>query len=402
MLGGDKMYNQLSNIFDEVKTWAVTKFCKAVSIFSPSGCENEMAKWIIDVCINDLGVSPEDIKTDSAHLQFGGLQGNLFITINGTDTVNITGFNAHMDTVQTLNEKPIVPIIQNDRISSDGNTILSADDKAGIASILAAVWAIKKLGLPHPTLQLIFTVSEETKIRGARYIDTSLIQAAQIIGFDLMEPNQILTGACASNKFSIDLQGIAAHAGVEPEKGASSLLAASNAISALQHDYLWGSVRNYKYLVSTNFNINGEYLIGTNSVQDFVRIIGEARSADQETLDEVTEDIREIFHREATLVRNISGQAVKAEVFVDAAYKAWNLPEDSRLIQKVAETMTSCDLQPNKLTVMGGVDASWFNAHGIPTTVVGVGMVDEHKKTEYLVLSQFYKAIELAFTLMLA
>ena len=74
-------------------------------------------------------------------------------------------------------QENIQPVVKEDGyVYSDGTTILGADDKAGLASIIEAIKQIKESNLPHGQIQIIITV-ERIRLVGAKAIDTRLLDA---------------------------------------------------------------------------------------------------------------------------------------------------------------------------------------------------------------------------------
>lgn len=112
-------------------------------------------------------------------------------------------FSAHMDTVSP--GRRIKPIIDeaNGIIKSDGTTILGSDDKAGIAALLEAMRIIKENDIEHGDIQIIFSVSEEKGLLGAKNLDYSKINAD--FAFVLDEggaPGKIIVKAPAQDSIS--------------------------------------------------------------------------------------------------------------------------------------------------------------------------------------------------------
>ena len=75
---------------------------------------------------------------------------------------------AHMDTVTPGNG--IKPLIDDGIIHTDGSTILSGDDKSGIAAIMEAVKVIKEQNLPCRNTEILFTIGEEGGMNGVKNI----------------------------------------------------------------------------------------------------------------------------------------------------------------------------------------------------------------------------------------
>lgn len=74
-----------------------------------------------------------------------------------------------MDTVTP--GKSVKPVVKKDRITSDGTTILGADDKAGLAIILEVLQTLKEQKPPHPPVEAVFTLTEENGMQGAKNLD---------------------------------------------------------------------------------------------------------------------------------------------------------------------------------------------------------------------------------------
>src|SRR5699024_4694415 len=77
-------------------------------------------------------------------------------------------FTAHMDTVVPGNG--INPMIKDGYITSDGTTILGADDKAGLAAILEAIRIVQENAIPHGDVQFVITAGEESGLAAARVL----------------------------------------------------------------------------------------------------------------------------------------------------------------------------------------------------------------------------------------
>lgn len=146
----------------------------------------------------------------------------------------------------------IKPIIDeaNGIIKSDGTTILGFDDKAGIAALLEAMRIIKENDIEHGDLQIIFSVSEEKGLLGAKNLDYTKINAD--FAFVLNEggaPGEIIVKAPAQDSISIKIKGKPAHAGVSPEEGISAVMVAAdfNAEVEIETERRYGSFNVNEY-----------------------------------------------------------------------------------------------------------------------------------------------------------
>ena len=128
----------------------------------------------------------------------------------------------------------IIPVIQGERIVSQGQTILGGDCKAGVAAIMEGLESVIEEDLPHRPIQVVFTRGEEIGLVGATNLDYSMIRALQAVVFDGNGPVNTITGSSPSYmSFDVTVKGRGAHAGVEPEKGLSAIRIASEIIQDL-------------------------------------------------------------------------------------------------------------------------------------------------------------------------
>src|SRR5262245_20042653 len=129
-------------------------FLDLLAFNSPPGEEAEIARY----CAESLRECGFVVQTDRS--------GNIIAQKAGTAAGPRIFFSSHTDTVQ-----PTAGLVVREEAGvfwSSGNTILGADDRAGLAEILEAVRVLAECGLPHPDLQVIFTTREEIGLLGAR------------------------------------------------------------------------------------------------------------------------------------------------------------------------------------------------------------------------------------------
>jgi tripeptide aminopeptidase len=257
----------------------VETFLELIEIDSLSKNEKKMAEKIIEK-LETIGVKA---YIDDAGPKTGGNCGNVIARIPGTAQKPSLLFMAHMDTVTPgIGKKGI---IKDGYIESAGDTILGADDIAGVAIILTAVENAIKENIDRGDINIAFTVGEELRLLGARYLEMDAIKSDY--GFILDSDGDVGTivlKAPSHECFEITLKGKAAHAGIEPEKGISAIKVAADAISKIN----FGRVDE-----ETTSNIGViEGGKATNIVCDEVFIKGEVRSHSPEKLNEQIEYIK--------------------------------------------------------------------------------------------------------------
>ena len=109
-----------------------------------------------------------ETMVDDAGEQIGGDTGNLIAKFKGNAKVPPLLLNAHMDTVEP--GRGVTAVLKNGTFTSDGNTILGADDKSAIAILLETLYILRENNLTHGPLEVVFTVCEEIGLLGAKHL----------------------------------------------------------------------------------------------------------------------------------------------------------------------------------------------------------------------------------------
>ena len=348
-----------------------SEFCELVRIDSLSGEEAAVADALV-AKLQALGLT---VERDAAGDAIGGQCGNIIARLPATDPAKPTiMLNAHMDTVKP--GEGIVPIVEGDIIHSDGSTILGADDKAGIAIILAGVREIIAAEVPHGDLEVVITIAEEIGLFGALYLDYARIKSQFALVFDGGRERGIMTTAApAAAKLTFTVSGVAAHAGVCPEKGSNAILAASRAIAAMKLGRLDAETTANIGIIQGG--------AARNIVPDHCRVDGEARSHDQAKLTAQIAHMRECFTRACG---DVPGTSVTVDE--ESSYKSFNLAADDPLVVLVSNAARALGIDPKMEVGGGGSDANVFNARGIPAIILATGPADVHTLQESVAISK--------------
>ncbi len=352
----------------------VNEFMRLVQIPSPSKHERQVADYLIQR-LNYLGLSVEEDKAGDI---IGGDSGNVIGRLAGTGPALM--FCAHMDTVQP--GEGIQPVLEQGIISSASDTVLGGDDKAGICAILEMLEIIKENHLPHPTLEIVFTVAEEGGLRGAKALDISALQSR--FGYCLDAGGAvgtIIARGPAQDKIQAVIHGKSAHAGVCPEKGISSIQVAAEAIMRTKLGRIDADT-------TANIGIiNGG--TATNIVPDRVELEGEARSLVEAKLNEQT------YHMVETLKRVCRDRGAEPQIRFGRAYGSINLADDAPVIALARKAAKQAGFSAEVLTTGGGSDANIFNGKGLPTANLGIGMERVHTTNEYIKVQDLLNATSL-------
>ena len=203
-------------------------FAELCAIPSPFGRERAMAERVA----GDLRALGYEVSEDDAAAETGAECGNLFARIPGRSERSVM-LCAHMDTVP--HDGVVEPVLVDGGWESAGDTILGADNKAAVAMLLALAHRAAVEGSPVG-VELIFSVSEENGLNGARAFDTSRLQSEMGFVFDHATPiGEVVVASPTFYRLHAAFRGAAAHAGIRPEAGRSAILAAAKAIAVMPH-----------------------------------------------------------------------------------------------------------------------------------------------------------------------
>lgn len=358
----------------------LNEFLELVQIDSETKNEAAIAK-VLRAKLEELGFTVEE---DDAAAKTGHGANNLVGTLAGTANGPSILFSSHMDTVVPGNG--IKPSIRDGYVYSDGTTILGADDKAGVAAILEGIRSLKEKNLPHPTIQVVFTVGEEAGLMGSRHMDSSLLKADMGFILDSEGPvGKITVAGAGQYRIITKIYGKAAHAGVNPEDGVSAITVASKAISRMP----LGRIDE-----DTTANI-GRFEGGKafNIVADYVEVLAEARSLVMEKLEDQVKKMTTAYEEAAAEM----GASVENEVIF--MYHGYKYTEETPVVQKAINAVKRIGRTPEMVKSGGGSDGNVFNGYGVPSVNLAIGYEEIHTTNERMPLSELYKAAELVLAI---
>jgi tripeptide aminopeptidase len=339
----------------------IETFMSLVRVDSPSGQEAALSDALAAE-FKELGCSvyQDDI-------------GNLIATFpgsrQGAETVMLC---AHMDTVGT--DVDIQPIRQADRITSDGTTILGADDKSGIAVILEIIKVFRdNPEIVHPTIEAVITVQEEIGVVGSTHLQKDRLKSSWGLVLDGGGPiGSITVSGPTSRKYTFTVHGKAAHAAIAPEEGVNAIQAAAAGIAACPCGKVDPEV------VSGIGVIQGG--VATNIVPDLVTVQAMIRSRNDEKLESWSQKMEKAFQDGC--------DAFGAQLTIEKhdSYFGYLLDESSLPWQKSKAAALQLGFPFSTHDSLGGTDCNNFNRAGIPSCAVSTGMANEHMKNEYILI----------------
>lgn len=358
----------------------VERFLHLVAIDNPSLQERKMADEVKNQ-LRALGIEPSE---DDTWRKTGGNAGNIFARWEGELPGEPLLFSAHLDSVAPALKKE--GIISAGKITSKGDTVLGADDLAGITAILEAIRHLKENKIPHRTLELLFTCAEELYDVGSEQFDYSQIQAKEAYILDSSgEMGSFIYKAPTILGFTATIQGKAAHAGFRPEAGIHAIGIAAKAIASQSMGKVDGE---------TTVNI-GEISggTGTNIVPKECTVKGEIRSQNHEKALEQLKRLQENFQKCA----KEEGGALEFTSRVGC--HAYETALESPVVERFRQVCKERGLSFSPKVSFGGSDNNQFAPRGVEGIVLACGMNNVHSTEEYLMVEDLLEATAIVASL---
>lgn len=380
---------------------AVDHLMNFLSVEGVTGQEAKIGAAVSEA-LKKVGVPTSAIRFDDANkrIPVPTETGNLFVDLPGTRPGPRLLFSTHLDTVPLC--AGAKPRREGDRIVSDGTTALGGDARTGVALLVVLAETLIKHKLPHPPITLLFTVREESGLHGARELNPAdLGGAVMCINVDGQLASELLVGAVGQENWEVEIKGKASHAGVAPEKGISATLVGALAIAEAQRNGWFGKVVKSDGRGTSNVGIfggkGGTIAAGdaTNVVTDYVYIRGEARSPEAAFATKIANGYREAFAKAQGEVKDHEGATAEVKFSQKPAYPPFELAKDAPVVKRAAKALNMLGMEPNYLFSNGGLDANWFDKHGVPTITIGAGQAEIHTIKEYVNLTEYEKGCRL-------
>lgn len=337
--------------------------------------EEERVAEHVATRLGSLGLS---VATDSSAPSTGSNTGNLVCTLSGDGRGRSILLAAHMDTVEP--GRGIEPRIDGDVITSRGETVLGADDKAAVAITIELIERIVAEGRPHGRIDLLFTVAEEKGLVGAKHLDLAVLgrpDFAYVLDAE-GPPGNIVVGAPYYDSVKAVFLGRAAHSGIEPEAGVNALSAAAEAITRV-------TVGRIDEVTTVN--------IGTiqggrerNIIPDRVEINGEARSMDEGKLKAQVEAM-------TVALRSVETDGLRVEVDTAREFEGFTYGQRHPSVALASAAMKAAGIQPSFRVTGGGSDANILKAVGIEAVALSVGALKAHAVEERVHLSDMERSV---------
>lgn len=358
-----------------------------------SACQFELANMLLQE-LKDLGVS--DASMDDKAFVFGKIPAT-----KGYEHCPTIGFMAHMDTVSDFCDHDIVPVITENYdggdvtlgdsgrilrvkdfphlpslkgrtlITTDGTTILGADDKAGIAEIMTAVERLMKGDIPHGPVHVAFTPDEEIGI-GSHSFDVPAFAAdfAYTLDGDCEGEIQYENFNACSAKFEIE--GFSVHPGSSKDTMINACLVAMEINSLLPGADTPRNTEGYEgffHLCEMSGDVSHaslEYIVRDHNITSF-----EAR---KNTLRHIEKIMNEKWGA-GTVTLTLKEEYKNMSEIINGCM---------HLIENAKQAAINCGIEPTVTPIRGGTDGSYLSFQGLPSPNLGTGGYAFHGPYEHI------------------
>jgi tripeptide aminopeptidase len=383
-------------IADELRAGALERFLRYVRIDTQSARDSDtypstlkqldLSRLLVDE-LRGLGL--EDVELTE--------HGYVLATLPGSDGPTV-GLLAHVDTSQDApgaNVQPQVhegyaggellpglspetsPLLAertgHDIVTSDGTTLLGADDKAGVAEIMAALaYLVAHPGLPHATARIGFTVDEEVG-HGTDHFDLERFGADFAYTLDGQEVGEIENETFSAIELKVTFHGVDAHPGYAKDKLVNPVKLASRLVEKLPPDRL-----------------SPETTEGREGYVHPLEISGGPQGATVTMLLR-DHDWDRLLEHEA-LVRRLAEEVVAAEPRAQVSFERWEqyrnirekLDAHPQVVEAALEATRRVGLEPRLQSIRGGTDGSRLTEMGLPTPNIFAGGNEFHSVREWV------------------
>ncbi len=355
-------------------------FVALCRIQSPSGHERPC----VDHVAAELRAIGLDVDEDDAGPAAGADAGNLFARIAGTGSESIM-LCAHLDTVPAT--RPIEPVIVDGGYENANDAILGADNKAAVAVMLELARRLAAAPTPPPVgLELVFTVSEENGLHGAKAFDTSRLTSRFGYVFDHASPiGEIVIASPTYQRVVADLRGVAAHAGLRPEDGRSAIQAAARGIAGMRLGRLDDETTANVGVIRGG--------TATNVVPERCRVEAEVRGISDELVETTLTEMIDAFQDAADAAE------CDLDVTVEKLFSGYRLKPGAPAVAHAELALRACGYEPRPIVTGGGADANAFIAAGYECVNLANGTERNHRPDERVSLDALEGMFEVAIAL---
>lgn len=330
--------------------------------------------------------------------------GYVFATLPGTAEAPTVGLMAHVDTSPDAPGAGVQPLVHrawdgaaivlpgdprqvldpaeipalhvragHDIVTSDGTTLLGADDKAGVAEIMAAVaYLVSRPEPPRAPVRIAFTVDEEVGA-GTKHLDLGVFGAEVAYTLDGSGSGELEIETFNAKAVTVTFHGRGAHPGTAKGKLVNAVKLAADFVASLPRDGLSPETTEGREGFVHPGRISG------SATETTIHLI--ARDHDAAKLDEHVA----LLER---LAREAAAQDPRASVELSVVETYRNMRDvidaHPRVVAAAEEAIRRVGLEPKRALIRGGTDGAELSRRGLPTPNIFTGGQEYHSVREWL------------------
>jgi tripeptide aminopeptidase len=390
------------------------RFCRYVKVettaveetdkYPSSPGQLELGKMLAEE-LKAIGV--KDVSISECGIVMGTVPGN----VDGAPTI---AWLAHMDTSPEASGKDVKPnIIKNydgrditlpgdptkiikvsetkglaelkgkTLITSDGTTLLGADDKAGVAVIMtAAAHLLANRNLKHGPIRIVFTGDEEVG-RGTDKVDIKQINAACAYTLDGEGAGEIENETFSADMATVTITGVNIHPGLATGRMVNAIRLAGQFISRMPWHRLAPETTAKRDGFLHPYGLEGG--VPETKIKILLRSFVTAELAEQAKI---------LEHIAATLAAEHPKAQIKVEVKKQYRNMIEALQKEPRAVQLAEAALKKIGVTPKFASIRGGTDGSRLSEAGLPTPNLSTGMHNFHSPLEFACLEEMETAVK--------
>jgi tripeptide aminopeptidase len=273
--------------------------------------------------------------------------------------------------------------IGNDIITADGTTLLGADNKAGVAEIMDAIYQLTQHPeIKHGAIKILFTPNEEIG-RGVNHVNIQKLGAQYAYTIDGETAGHIEDETFSADGVMLTIHGISTHPGFAKDKMQSAIKIASNIISALPKHKLSPESTEKKEGFIHPVSING---LIEKTVVNFI-----IRDFDTELLKNHENLLEEIVKQEIAHYPGASYEFVVKEQYRNMKEVLQHHPQ---VTANAVAAVKRSGLNPVQSSIRGGTDGSRLSFMGLPCPNIFAGEHAFHSKLEWVSVQDMHRAVD--------
>lgn len=267
-------------------------------------------------------------------------------------------------------------------ITTDGTTLLGADDKAGLAEIMTAVeYLINHPEIEHGDIKIGFTPDEEIG-EGADHFDVEGFGADFAYTMDGGRIGELEFENFNAAGLKVKIKGVNVHPGYAKDKMLNSIMVANEFINSLPLDEVPEKTEKYEgFYHLTDIEATVENTTLSYIIRDFFTDTFEVR---KNKVREIEKELNKKYG-EGTVVAEIKEQYNNMKEKIEPVM---------HIIENAKEAMIEANVIPNIRPIRGGTDGARLSFMGLPTPNIFAGGENFHGKYEYVPVESLEKAVE--------